>query len=740
MRAGAAVAAGALVTSGLTLSDAEARTHGPGAQERAAPKAPLAVSIETLTPSTMPRRGNVTITGDIINRSDSTWTELRAYLFVSPTPMTTPAELEEATATDETMEVGARLTAPGLYDAVPDLDPGERTPYTLTIPRAALPDAGPGVHWLGVHVLGTNEEGRLEGADGRARTFFASMSDTTPRTNLAVVVPLRAKVRRTSDGRLTNLDAWNRNLADDGRLSRLLDLVDNASEPVTWLVDPAVLEAARSVSKGNPSFDLAPTEATDAPDGSPSPDVPLTESPGTSEEAQDPEEEVSELAEEAQRAAEWLGDFGATASEQTLLTLPYGDVDVASLLRGDFTGTFARANQLSAQLMEELALDARPIVAPADGLFPNAALQRLDPETTLLLSKRAADAESTALRVGQGREVLLTSDVARVGGPAPTPPYNALSLRQRILGEAAVHALESEQPGPLVVTLPDRWNPGRLWQSASFFEGLEVPWLRQVDVPFAQAISTPVDYDDQLNYTRTVRKREIPVPNILATQELNAAGSVLADVLTRNDTIDEQVGRASMLGVATNARARPRRVLVRTRQISDGVHRKLEQVYVESSELVTMSSETGNFSVTVVNGLEEPVTVGIEAQTGTDELEIRPPDLISLGPGQRASVRLAVTSTGTGVHSVRIVPTTRDGRPLGQSTQVKVRSSQVGLVIWLIMGTGGAVFVAAIVARVRRRVRDSHASDSAADSPHDSTHDSTERVTDEEHQQEDTVS
>jgi len=64
-----------------------------------------------------------------------------------------------------------------------------------------------------------------------------------------------------------------------------------------------------------------------------------------------------------------------------------------------------------------------------------------------------------------------------------------------------------------------------------------------------------------------------------------------------------------------------------------------------------------------------------------------------------------VTSTGTGVHSVRISPTTRDGLPLGQSTKVKVRSSQVGLVIWLIMGTGAAVFVAAIVARIMRRVR-----------------------------------
>ena len=294
--------------------------------------------------------------------------------------------------------------------------------------------------------------------------------------------------------------------------------------------------------------------------------------------------------------------------------------------------------------------------------------------------------------------------MARVGGPTPTPPFDALALRQRILGEAAVHGLTGADR-PLVVSVPEQWDPGEDWRAASFFEGLDVPWVRQVDVPFAQAISDPVDHDGQLTYSRAVRRREIPVANILATQELDAAGTALANLLTRNDTVDEQVGGAAMLGSSTNARRHPARARLMTRRISEEVHGRLGQVYVESSALVTMSSETGNFSVTVVNGLEEPVTVGLEAETGTDELEIRSPDLVSLGPGQRASVRLAVTSTGTGVHSVRISPTTRDGLPLGQSTKVKVRSSQVGLVIWLIMGTGAAVFVAAIVARILRRVR-----------------------------------
>jgi hypothetical protein len=697
----------ALAISVLTVPGAVAHPVSPRAVEDEVAESPLAVSIETLSPSTVPRRGRVTVSGEITNRSESVWTDLKVYLFASGAPMTTPEELEEANETPETLEVGGRLTAPGLYDEVDDLAPGESTSYTLSVPRNELPFDQPGVYWLGVHVLGTNEEGRLGGADGRARTFIASMDPRGPRTSLAVVLPLREQVARTPDGRLDDVAAWNRRLGEDGRLSRLLGLARTGSGvPLTWVVDPAVPAAARSLAEGNPAFDLAPTEP--GPDESPSPDSVLTESPGPVDSdggSDDPSDEVSRVAAEAQQAADWLDDFTELAREQTLLTLPYGDVDVATLLRGDFGDTYERAVELGTLTTTDLGLDGRPVVAPPDGLLPNKALAKLDPRADLLLSERAVDTDATKVRLSQGTEAIVTSDVARVGGPSPTPAHSALALRQRILGEAAVHALSAAPPRPLVVPLPERWNPGPDWEDASFFGGLDVPWLRLVDVPYAAAVSPADDHEGRMAYPRRPRRSEIPVANVLATQELHAAGSILSDLLTRNDSVDEEVGRAAMLGSSTTARPHPRRALVRTRRISEEVHRRLRRVYVEGSPLVTMSSETGNFSVTLVNGLREPVTVGIEVETGSEDLQIRSPDLVSLGPGQRASVRLAATATGTGVHSVRIVPTTQDGRPLGNSTRVKVRSSQVGLVIWLIMGTGGAVFVAAIGARILRRVR-----------------------------------
>jgi len=697
----------ALLTSTLTpalAAPAAAAPSSPRASEHES-ETPLQVSIRSMTPSTLPRRGEVTLTGEVTNRSDQSWSDMYAYLFVSSEPITTSDELAEATGTDPALPVGARLTRRGLYDEVSDLAPGETTNYTVTVPRRELP-RGAGVYWIGVHVLGATEDGRIDGADGRARTFITAMpTDGSPST-LSLVMPFRAPVRRTPEGQLARPDAWRRMLADEGRLSRLLELVEDADTPLSVVVDPAVLDAARSMAAANPEFDLTPTDGDPQEGESTGPEAPLTEDPGPVQEGTDDEapDDVTELSPEAQRAADWLTGFSDMAQEQSLLALPYGDLDAASALRRGRPEVFDRATELSASTMEDLGMDATPVVAPPDGLLPSRALDDLDPEARLLLSERAAGTDATTIRLGREMEAVLTSDVARIGGPGPTPPFDALALRQQILASAAVHGLSGAR-SPLVVSMPDLWNPGKDWRDASFFDGLDVPWLRTVNTAFAEALSTGERYDEPLTYPRAQRRDEIPAKNLRATERLSETGTVLATLLTRNDTIDEQASRVAMLSSSVHARAYPRRARSAARQVTTDMRTKLDQVTVESSSLVTMSSESGAFQVTVVNDLDEPVTVGVAAEAEDDGLKIRSPDLVSLGAGQRASVRLSVTATGSGVHSVLVRPTTSEGHPIGRSTKVTLRSSQVGFVIWVIMGTGAVVFVAAIAARIVRRVR-----------------------------------
>ena len=683
----------------------------------AADTAPLEVSIDSMSPSVIPERGSITVTGQVTNHSDAEWTDLNVYLLTSAEPFTTAEELDAAAETDPTSEIGPRLTGAALYDEIGDLTPGASVNYALSVARKDLQLSGaPGVYWLGVHVLGANADGRDAAADGRARSFIPLMDRNGPDTTMSLVVPIKATVRRNTDGSLKNLAGWQELLSPEGRLGRLLLLSGTAIDvPVTWVVDPAVLDAATSVANDNPTMSTAPTDTTDGQGTTPSPGESPSPTP-TDEPAADPSEgEPPELSEEARAAATWLDLFVRQSDQHTLLSVPYGDVDLAGLLRGDFKELYEQAVDLSTLTMELLEVDSSPVVAPPSGHLPNIAFPELDPETPVILSAVAApEAEGSVIEGDLGHQIVLTDTTADGRGPGPTPRFSALAMRQRILSEAAVQALSGPQDQPLVVSMPQEWDPGVEWRLAQFFSGFEVPWLRTLDLPTATALATaladplrPTDsgYDGTLTYPRAERRAELSLPNLLATQELSETGSVFANLLTRNDTVDEDLARSAMLASSYLARTRPHTAVVRARDTTASIRSMMEQVSIDGPAFVTMSSEEGTFAVTIINELTEPVTVGIEAQTGTDELVIGSPEPVTLGAGQRATVRLKATSLNIGVHSVTLMATNSHGQPVGSAATFNVRSSQVGLVIWVIMGLGAAVLFTASGIRIVRRIR-----------------------------------
>jgi hypothetical protein len=160
-----------------------------------------------------------------------------------------------------------------------------------------------------------------------------------------------------------------------------------------------------------------------------------------------------------------------------------------------------------------------------------------------------------------------------------------------------------------------------------------------------------------------------------------------------------------MLASSYSVRARPGAALERARNTTLRVRRTMQLVDIDGPGFVMMSSETGPIGVSLVNNLSETVTVRLEAVTSRDDLEITAPDPITLAPGQRTPVRMRAESTAIGVHQVTLIATTEDGRRLGSEVQFNVRTSNVGAVVWLVMGTGGALLLVMIVFRIQRRVR-----------------------------------
>ena len=671
---------------------------------------PLKVTLDAMTPSTLPKRGTVTLTGEVTNTSEDTWTDLQAYLVTASEPIRTPDELDLAARSDPASDLGApgRITTGGLFTEIGDLQPGETTGYTVSVPRTDLEIGDePGVYWMGVQVLGAVDGIRDSLADGRARSFMPQMPRRGPKADVALVLPVRDRVRRSTDGRLIGLERWQRTFGPDGRLGRLLALGAESDRPLTWLVDPAVLDAAASVAHENPPLSTAAdgTGPGEAESQSPSPSPSGAGDPGPSAGSGTSEEPAQEPTEAAQDAADWLASFVEHTSGDAVLTLPYGDLDVAAVTGNRLRRILRQATTLSEQTTTALGVDDSPAVGPPSGRLPGRALGALDAGTPALLADRAVpSATGSLLRRPDGTPVVLTDSEAARGGPGPNSRRTPLAMRQRILAEAAVRALTTGRRTPIVVTAPNYWQVGDTWQLADFFTGLAVPWLHQVDLADVLA-GEPEQSDARPRYPARLRKAQVPFANQLATQELIDTGDVFASLLTDNDSIRDQLARMAVLASSYAARPRPVAALERTRTTTDRVRRTMRLVDIDGPPFVMMSSETGPIAVTVVNKLDVPVTVRLEARTGRDGLKISSPEPRTLGPGQRAPVRLRAVSTSIGVHQVTLVATTADGQQIGSAVQFNVRTSNVGLVIWVVMGVAGALLLVMIGFRIVRRVR-----------------------------------
>lgn len=755
----ATVLSSVLVALGVLGSPAAA-SLAPARAGADGDEAPLRVSMSSLNPSVIPRRGALIVTGKVTNTSESTFTDLQVYLLTSREPIGTKADLAAAAASEPTAEVGDRLATEGLFTEIGDLGPGESAQYAVSVDRTDLEITDePGVYWIGVHVLGAEEGIREPVADGRARSFIPLMERGTQPVQVALTVPLREQVRRGTDTRLLDAARWGRLLRRDGRLERLVSLVSASTEPITWVVDPAVLEAASSLAAQNPPLDTrddgsgpppGPGEPSPSPAPSPSPgaessagapsgtgsadpsarsstdeanqanqaDAGDDASDGASGESEGGGGSDEASAGRARDAAAWLQSFRNLAERSAVMALPYGDLDVAAVASNRFTGLQRLATRLSASATGALGVDSDPIVAPGSGYLPGRAISRLDNDAPVLVSDQALpDAEGPFLTRQNGVDIALVDSSASSGGPGPNPRTDPLALRQRILAEVALHALSEDSAQPLIISVPEGWDPGPDWRQADFFGGLAVGWLQQVDLPTALVRGTgPVDTSLPV-YPLDERRSHIPLANQVASKELIKTGSTYAELLTRNDSVSDSLSETALLASSVDARSRPGPAVTLARSTANRVRLVMSRVVLDGPAFVLLSSDRGPIDVTIANNLERTVTVRLEAVTGSADLAIDAPRAVTLGPGQRRPVGLRADSSSTGVRSVTLRAVTQDGTPIGTEVRLSVRTSNVGLVLWLVMGAGGVIFLLAVAARIRRQLRARQATEGPSPEP-----------------------
>jgi len=128
-------------------------------------------------------------------------------------------------------------------------------------------------------------------------------------------------------------------------------------------------------------------------------------------------------------------------------------------------------------------------------------------------------------------------------------------------------------------------------------------------------------------------------------------------------------------------------------------------VSLDGPPFVTLSSSRGTFGVTISNGLDRPVTVGVRVEAAVDGLEFDAGDPVTVGPGERETVNVDARVGDNRVARVRAYLVTRGGERFGPDVSFNVRTSVVGVVVWVLVGIAGLLLVVAIVRRIVLRIR-----------------------------------
>ncbi len=660
---------------------------------------PLQVRLSALTPSSIPAKGPIVMTGTVRNRSEATWQDINVYPVMSAHPIGDPAELAEAAASDPmTTASGVRLAQNGQFISLGDLAPGSSRTFTLRIKRKDIAQVQlPGVYWIGAQALGSGPDGRDALADGRARTFIPLVPKRAT-SSVSLIVPLRAHFNRDLETRIVKPDQAARTFTSEGRLGRLLKMFE-PHPAVTWLVDPAVLDAAGDLRDNNDPMTLGPPIT----DPDPSEEQPSTPGPTTGAVEGNGAPAPSLDSTTRNEVGAWLSRASETLAQRPVLGLPYADPDSIAMLRLT-PRLFHHARDLGSDSLKAHGVESRPAIAPNDGELDLDVLPRGEPTLTALAT--APSLTSPAVGVDpQGHRILLSQAAAAMGGPGPDA-LSALNLRQRIVSEAALRAQRTPTE-PLLVQLPDHWNPGADWARANFIGELDSGWLTTVPVPSSPSAGTATaPLIAHLPYEKAARSREVDGELLGDVADLLQTGRVLGHLLDTDNDTQVRIASVALGGAGETARADQPSAASLLTTLTDKVRRLMDRVRVGGTEFVTLSGGSGAITVSLINDLPQPVKIGLTAdnRSGT-ALKFEAPEPITLKPRQRTTMRLQVRTERIGVNDVSISPVTVEGELVGTPLQVTIRSSEVGRWFWSVMVGAGAVFLFMMIKRIRDRLR-----------------------------------
>lgn len=649
----------------------------------------LVVTLDKVGPGVIRADRTLVVRGTVSNPGQTRWLDAQAYLQITTDPATTIRDLQYFASVADNSGLENTIVEFGLFDELGDVAPGHRQPFRLAIPWDRLGISGqPGVYRVGVKVVAGTAAGRNPADAAQTSTLMpllpAETSSIVP-AQMVTLLPLSAPVKRLSDGAFTD-DSLRGLISAVGRLDNVLDWASLAPPDTLQIVaDPALLAAITDMADGYR------VEAAQ-PSGQSVPGEGRTE------------------------AAIWLERYQGVAAVQHVMYLPWGEPAVNSLLDHHVPGPV-----IAAIASSEAYLRAHPVgTAVAGWLSDGSAGIRavtvlhhvgIDLQIVSQASLPGLVSYSEAGRyvpshvaiTGGGRHVHALVTAMELAGLPTGPTTSALQFRQRLIADAAIRSLSGHTNRVAVTALPFTWDPGPVASSQGMARAFALPVVvAQSAVGALDRPGTP--YRGRVRPSATsfrALSREV----VEAIHDLRLSGGNLASILSPSAVAEREFQHAFAMSGSAEWRVYAETGVRLITKAATTARERLAVVTITGPPFVAMSSNSGRFPLTVTNGLDQTITVRISVISQDPALTIGPVDPIQLTAGQQRDVQVVTTAAGSGVTSVRARLLTTDGTRFGTSWKFDVRSTQIGLVIWVVMGAGGVILFVAAGYRIVKRIR-----------------------------------
>ncbi|GAA4130580.1 DUF6049 family protein [Actinomadura keratinilytica] len=664
-------------------SQAQAASQQAGRQQ-----SQVTLALSKVTPSAITASGKnsrFTLTGTVRNNSGHTLAGLSVRLRYSSHRITSRGELAQYASAAPSRLPGATTPRPLPQAAAAN---GTQT-WKLGGNAAAVGMRQFGVYPVGVEVINSSQQ--VLAGFTTFLTFTGNAGGTQP-LSVAWVWPLIDGQHRANDS--TFID--NR-LATDlarGRLSTLVDAAAATTTPITWAIDPALLDDVQAM---NQTY--------------------LVKRPGTADKG------TRTPANPAAR--QWIDKLKRASKGDPYFVLPYADPDAVALVRyGDsmarhldiaYKNTAVAAEVLGRAPTVKVAWPPSGMAGP-DTLDALSRYGQIGTDGAFLLSNSAfqenpqgyTTSATTAVQTKQGMRRVLTYDdtINDIVSSGTRSPGAAALAEQRFLAETAMITAEAPNLRRTLIVVPDRhWNPAPEFAQRILAHTKSAPWLKAVDLQ--TAIKAKPQARVFTGYPDAYEAYELGPAYLEQVRRIARDVALFSQVTAEPVRIDYTRAVLRMESAAWRGHGRRARAAREELARELGAHKAGVKIIPSQNAL---AGSSGRILVSVANNLrDQNIKVRLEVTSeNSAKLQIgRFPaeDLVlELGPGEKVSRKIPVQAAGNGNFRVRLRLITAEGRVFG-TEEITVRTTGYGRLALLITGGSLAVLFVGVGVRAMRARR-----------------------------------